>query len=74
MCLTVDLLVDCHHDEEELDEVVRGYHIHQVFGSTRSAPSRTFDSLFAVLVWWDVFLGLLLQILYRRSLILTASA
>ena len=35
--------VDCHHDEEELDEVVGGYHIHQVFVSTRSAPSRNLE-------------------------------
>ena len=30
---------DCHHDEDELDEVEEGYHFHPVFGSTRSAPS-----------------------------------
>ena len=30
---------DCHDDEDELDEVVEGYHFHLVFGSTRPAPS-----------------------------------
>ena len=30
---------DGHHDEDELDAVVGGYHFHPVFGSTRAAPS-----------------------------------
>ena len=39
---------DCHHDEDELDEVVRGYHLHPVFGSTRSARSL---NLLKRLIW-----------------------
>ena len=76
---------DCHHDEDELDEVVEGYHLHPVFGSTRSALSLNLENGWfalcrACLLGW--ILSFLLQTLraiaqrfwwFRRSLHVVAS-